>query len=144
MTNQLYLAWKKNAVLNCSIYYSATRNDIKLSMQVYGFNFDQCSYIYKSKSVNLTDGKQLCASSGGANDNCNGFHSGNWNLKQILLNSSNIAFRSIIQTGSPLMAKQPSDVATNENEFSYLVGIISFGPKHWFVLFCFVYANNIF
>lgn len=37
-------------------------------------------------------------------------------------------------SGGPLMATEGSDDSEDGNQFYYLVGVVSFGAKHWYTL----------
>lgn len=51
--------------------FSASRSDVKLKLDVNGFNFDQCSNIYEKSSIKLSN-KQLCAGGEEGKGTCNG------------------------------------------------------------------------
>lgn len=71
---QLYL--KENVVWNCSkfncnTYFSASRSDVKLKLEVNGFNLGQCTNVYRRASISLGQ-NVLCAGGEEGKDSCSG------------------------------------------------------------------------
>lgn len=65
-------------------------------------------------------------------DSCSG-DSGELIEPQIGISSNcNLKFLAILKTGGPLVTEE---LRENRDPFSYLVGVVSFGPRVWFVLF---------
>lgn len=83
---------------------------MKLKVEVRGYSFQQCSDVYRRQSINLSI-LQLCAGGDEGKDSCSG------------------------DSGGPLIAaEQRTDDDTSNDSFSYLVGVVSFGPRVWYVL----------
>lgn len=91
--------------LTKSYLFSVSQRLVKEKLQVNGSSSEECAKIYgKHSSIHLSH-KLLCACGEDGSGTCNG------------------------DSGSPLMAEHHVD----GNYFNYLVGIVSFGPKEWFV-----------
>lgn len=54
-----------------SYSFSGTQSQIKLKVEVNGFNLDQCSNVYRNFSINLSD-EHLCAGGEEGKGSCNG------------------------------------------------------------------------
>lgn len=55
-----------------AINFSGTRSQVKLKLDVKGFNLNECTKIYHKMGINLTNGMQICAGGEGGKDSCNG------------------------------------------------------------------------
>lgn len=80
---------------------AASRSDVKLKLEVNGFNLNRCNNVYKVVSLSLTT-KHLCAGGEEDRDSCSG------------------------DSGGPLMG---DDFSNSLSPYSYLAGIVSFGPR---------------
>lgn len=52
-------------------YFPASQSDVKLQVQVNGFNLERCSKIYQKGGINLSQ-KVLCAGGERGQDSCRG------------------------------------------------------------------------
>ncbi|XP_031619952.1 uncharacterized protein LOC116338681 [Contarinia nasturtii] len=80
---------------------NASRSEIKMKLEMKGFNLNRCNNVYKLAGITLAD-HQLCAGGEQGRDSCSG------------------------DSGGPLLA---DDLLNKANPYSYLVGVVSFGPK---------------
>lgn len=53
------------------ILYTASRSDVKLKLEVQGFNLNDCAEVYKNDGYIVTE-KHLCAGGDEGRDSCNG------------------------------------------------------------------------
>lgn len=61
------------------VYFSASRSEVKLKVEVNGFNLQECAKIFSREiGIKLTNDKQLCAGGEDNKDSCEG-DSGNLN-----------------------------------------------------------------
>lgn len=63
--------WKKYSYC-VNLYFSASRSDVKMKLEMTGFNLNECANIYRTLGYFLTNGKQLCAGGEDGKDSCNG------------------------------------------------------------------------
>lgn len=54
------------------VFFSGTRSQVKLKLDVNGFNMNECTKIYQKMGVTLTNSMQICAGGDGGKDSCNG------------------------------------------------------------------------
>lgn len=65
--------WERCLSLIVFSILSATRSEVVLKVELNGFNFNECAEIYyRNSGINITNGKQLCASGEWGKDSCNG------------------------------------------------------------------------
>lgn len=58
--------------VNLVIYFTGSRSDLKLLVEVNGYSFEKCSNLYQNTPINLSN-KQLCAGrEDSRKDTCNG------------------------------------------------------------------------
>lgn len=53
------------------VLFSASRSDIKLKLEVNGYNLDECSEVYRNHKIRLNS-KHLCAGGEEGRDSCSG------------------------------------------------------------------------
>lgn len=83
------------------LLFVASHSDVKLKLEVNGVNLNRCNNIYRLAGITLNSG-QICAGGEEGKDSCSG------------------------DSGGPLMAE---DLSNRLNPYSYLVGVVSFGPR---------------
>lgn len=54
------------------VMFAGTSSNVKLQLQVDGFNWDQCSSVYQSSADVTLIREQLCAGGEARKDSCNG------------------------------------------------------------------------
>lgn len=98
-TNSYYSTWAANLMLR---FFTATKNDVKMKVEVDGFNWNLCNQEFRPKIGRDLLQSQMCAGGKAGKDSCTG------------------------DSGGPLMAKDNSNRA---RPYTYLAGIVSFGVQ---------------
>lgn len=99
---------------------TASKSDVKLKVELKGAAWEQCSNLYRSHRVILTQ-NQICAGGERDKDSCQGKC---WKIN--FESFSNATFRQLGDSGGPLMAVDDSDRLV-PYRYYYIVGIVSFG-----------------
>lgn len=60
-----------NSRFNRASYFTASRSEVKLKLEVNGFNLNQCSNVYRRASITLGT-NVLCAGGEEGKDSCSG------------------------------------------------------------------------
>lgn len=53
-------------------FQTASRSDVKLQVEVNGFNWNECVKIYRNAGITLNNKQMLCAGGEAGHDTCNG------------------------------------------------------------------------
>lgn len=112
------------------INFVGSTSDVKLKVEVDGFNWDRCNELYKQSTGIRLIQSQLCAGGKDGEDSCQG-DSGNETITHfdiffLLIILMVICFPCIFfsSLGGPLMGLEKSNHA---HPYRYLAGIVSFG-----------------
>lgn len=58
--------------LNFTKWFAASRSDVKLKLEIDGFNFNRCNNVYRTAAQITLNPKQICAGGESGKDSCNG------------------------------------------------------------------------
>lgn len=109
-------------------YFTAAFSDVKLKLYVYSFNLSECAKIYNRIGINLTNNKQLCAGAEGKGT-CTGDSGAKIDFPTEII--IYYAILILLHSGGSLTVLEQSK--ENYEFVWYMIGVVSFGPKNWFV-----------